>query len=222
VSELASGSGGNRPQQTEVESSRLLMTLGTAGALAGLLIVIVHQATQPSIQAYKARKLQEAVSEVLGAPARWDTLYLVEGALTPEPPDAVDVSGLDTIFLGYQEDGTSVGYAISGAEPGFQDVIELIFGYDARTRKVLGMKVLASKETPGLGDKIEKDSAFATEFEGPEAPLVGVKAGRATGAPNEIDMITGATISSRTVIRIINRRLERLGPMLEAYLEETE
>jgi electron transport complex protein RnfG len=222
VSELASGSGGNRPQQTEVESSRLLMTLGTAGALAGLLIVIVHQATQPSIQAYKARKLQEAVSEVLGAPARWDTLYLVDGALTPEPPDAVDMSGLDTIFLGYQEDGTSVGYAISGAEPGFQDVIELIFGYDARTRKVLGMKVLASKETPGLGDKIEKDSAFATEFEGPEAPLVGVKAGRATGAPNEIDMITGATISSRTVIRIINRRLERLGPMLEAYLEETE
>ena len=32
-------------------------------------------------------------------------------------------------------------------------------------------------------------------------------------------MITGATISSRAVIRIINNALARLGPMLEAYSE---
>ena len=31
---------------------------------------------------------------------------------------------------------------------------------------VIGMKVLESKETPGLGDKIEKDSAFVAEFRG--------------------------------------------------------
>jgi Na+-translocating ferredoxin:NAD+ oxidoreductase RnfG subunit len=33
-------------------------------------------------------------------------------------------------------------------------------------------------------------------------------------------MITGATISSRAVIAIINHQLERLGPMLDAYLQE--
>jgi len=84
---------------------------------------------------------------------------------------------------------------------------------------VLGMKVLASRETPGLGDKIEKDSDFVSQFDGPEVPLVGVKSSRSTGAANEVDMITGATISSRTVITIINRRLERLRPILEAYVE---
>lgn len=213
-------SSGHQPPQTDVDSSRLLMTLGTAGVLAGLLIVTVYEATQPSIRAYKAMKLEEAVSEVLGAPARWDTLYLVNGELTLEPPASADMNSLDTVFLGYREDGTPVGYAISGAEPGFQDIIELLFGYDARTKKLLGMKILASKETPGLGDKIEKDAAFRAEFDGPETPLEGVKAGRATGAANEIDMITGATISSRTVIGIINRRLERLGPTLEAYIKE--
>ena len=55
---------------------------------------------------------------------------------------------------------------------------------------------------------------------GVETPLEGVKVGRATGAANEIDMITGATISSRTVIAIINNRLEQLRPILETYAEE--
>ncbi len=206
------------PEQKQVPAWRLLLTLGTAGALAGLLIVFVYQATQPRIQAYKAMMLRLAVSEVLKAPARWDTLYVVDGALTATAPEGVAAG--DTVFLGYREDGVRVGFAITGAEPGFQDFIELIFGYDAETNTVLGMKVLSSKETPGLGDKIEKDSAFVAEFEGPEAPLQGVTAARATGAANEVDMITGATISSRTVIGIMNHQLERLGPMLQAYLEE--
>jgi electron transport complex protein RnfG len=206
------------PAQKDVPSWRLLVTLGTAGALAGLLIVFVHQATQPRILAYKALQLRLAVSEVLKAPARWDTLYVYDGTLTAAPP--ADAANLEMVFLGYREDGSRAGFAIQGAEPGFQDIIELIFGYDADANEVLGMKVLANKETPGLGDKIVKDSAFVAEFEGPEAPLAGVKSGRATGAANEVDMITGATISSRTVIAIINNQLERLGPMLDAYLRE--
>jgi electron transport complex protein RnfG len=204
--------------QPEVPSWRLLLTLGTAGALAGLLIVFVYQATQPRIQAYKALQLRLAVSEVLKAPARWDTLYVFDGALTATPP--AGAAGLEMVFLGYDEGGDRVGFAIQGAEPGFQDLVELIFGYDADAGTMLGMKVLANKETPGLGDKIVKDSAFIAEFEGPEVPLLGVKSGRATGAANEVDMITGATISSRTVIAIINHQLERLGPMLDAYLRE--
>jgi electron transport complex protein RnfG len=206
------------PTQKDVPSWRLLLTLGMAGALAGLLIVFVHEGTQPRIQAYKALQLRLAVSEVLKAPARWDTLYVVDGNLSATP--TADAASLEMVFLGYGEDGSRVGFAIQGAEPGFQDLIELIFGYDAASNTVLGMKVLANKETPGLGDKIVKDSAFVAEFEGPEVPLAGVKSGRATGSANEVDMITGATISSRTVIAIINNQLERLGPMLDAYLRE--
>ncbi len=219
------GNGGGRvlpqapPQREEVPSWRLLVTLGSAGAIAGLLLVFVYQVTQPAIQAYKAMVLRQAVQEVLKGPERWDTLYVVDGGLTLQPPAGTGAASLEMVFLGYQEGGEPIGFAITGAEFGFQDIIELIFGYDPQTRTVIGMKVLSYKETPGLGDKIEKDSAFVAEFDGPETPIVGVRTGRATGAANEVDMITGATISSRTVIDIINHRLERLGPMLEAYLE---
>ncbi len=208
------------PAAPEVKSSRLLATLGIAGALAGLLIVFVYQVTLPAIEAHKALVLRLAVQEVLKSPFRYDTLYVHEGALSATLPAEVDPRKAERVFVGYTESGERIGFAITGAEAGFQDIIELIFGYDAETRTVLGMKVLASRETPGLGDKIDKDEDFVAEFEGPETPLVGVKPARATGAPNEVDMITGATISSRTVISIINHRLERLAPLLEAYAEE--
>ncbi len=208
------------PAQPEVKSSRLLATLGVAGALAGLLIVFVYQVTLPAIEAHKALVLRLAVQEVLKSPFRYDTLFVLDGGLSDTLPAGVDLRKAEMVFVGYSESGDRIGFAITGAEAGFQDIIELIFGYDATTRTLLGMKVLSSRETPGLGDKIEKDEDFVAEFDGPETPLVGVKPTRATGAPNEVDMITGATISSRTVISIINHRLERLAPLLEAYAED--
>ncbi|UCC81571.1 MAG: FMN-binding protein [Gemmatimonadota bacterium] len=226
MSGAGDGNGGSRvlpqaaPQREEVPSWRLLVTLGSTGAIAGLLLVFVYQATQPAIQAYRAMVLRQAVQEVLKGPERWDTLYVVDGGLVQELPAETDPAGLEMVFLGYHEDGQPIGFAITGGEFGFQDIIDLIFGYDPGTKTVTGMKVLANKETPGLGDKIEKDSVFVAEFDGSETPLVGVKSGRATGAANEVDMITGATISSRAVIAIINHRLELLGPMIAAYLEE--
>jgi len=210
-----------QPQQEDVPSRKLMVTLAGAGALAGLMIVFVYGWTQPTIQAYRARMLAAAIQEVLRAPAAYDTLYLHDGRVVNQPPDGVSSTDLETLYLGYDADGSPIGYAIAAGEPGFQDIIGLIFGYDHRDGKVLGMKVLQSKETPGLGDKIEKDAGFVGQFEGVLTPLLGVKSRDASDDPHEIDMITGATISSRTIIRTINNAVERLGPMLDAYEENT-
>jgi electron transport complex protein RnfG len=205
------------PQQDEVPPWRLMATLAVAGALAGFLIVFVYVATLPTITAYKAEVLRVATRDVLGAPHRVDTLYVVDGGLTNELSADQDPRDFEQIYVGFREDGTQIGYAIVSAEFGFQDLVRVIFGYDAATQSILGMLVLESKETPGLGDKIVKDVQFVEQFGSARAPLVGVKVGRGTGDDHEIDMITGASISSRTVIRIINNALERVGPLIEAY-----
>jgi hypothetical protein len=49
------------------------------------------------------------------------------------------------------------------------------------------------------------------------SPIVGVKKGRETDAHEEVVMITGATISSRAVIDIINHRLEALRDPLARF-----
>jgi len=205
------------PAGEEVSSLRLILTLAVAGILAGLLIVVVNELTEPKITAYKAMKLKEAVSEVLQGPARYDTLFLVDGALAMELPAGAKPGDFKQLFVGYDGGGALKGVAMARGEAGFQDVVKIILGYDPKMNQLIGMKVLESKETPGLGDKIYKDEAFVQQFfAGPTVPLQGVKPGAGSGATDEIDMITGATISSRAVIRIINNAIEEWEPHLQA------
>jgi electron transport complex protein RnfG len=205
----------------EVPSWRLILTLALAGAMAGLAIVLVFGWAEPKIEAHRAAALRAAIQEVLGGPEQYETLFVVDGSLTAALPANVDSMGLDRIYAGYAADGSRMGFAIAGEQPGYQDIVGLIFGYDAESDELLGMKVLESKETPGLGDKIEKDSAFVSSFRGVVPLIEGVKAGAGTGSEHEVDMITGATISSRTVIEIINKRMEAIGAMIQAYTAES-
>lgn len=216
----ASNHGPSLPVRTDVAASRLIVTLALAGALAGLLIVSVFQWAQPRILRHQAEVLRAAITEVLGGPDHYETLFVIDDELTPALPAGADSTDYERVWLGYGAGGQPLGFALLGEEPGFQDVIRLIFGYDPETRQLLGMKVLESKETPGLGDRIEKDTSFVAGFAGAEAPITGVKKGAGKGAPEEVDMITGATISSRAVIGIINHRLERLAPLIDRYIGE--
>ncbi len=211
------------PARREVPAWKLVLTLGIAGALAGLLLVFVDQATSEQIRENRRKAMREAVAEVLGQPARIESFSVTDAGLErdAEPDYDVNTERLETVFAGYaDEEGKElIGFALAYQRTGFQDAIRLIFGYDPRTKKVLGVKVLEHKETPGLGDKIEKEP-FLGPIRGQELDLVAVKPGKGTGGPSEVDTITGATISSGWVIKIINEAAAKVGPRIEAWLEK--
>jgi electron transport complex protein RnfG len=194
---------------------RLLVTLAIAGGLSGWLVGTVYNITLPAVQRHAAERVHAAVTEVLHAPARWDTLYLVHDALTRTAPTA-DLEDTPKAFVGYDAEGKRMGVAITAAEPGFQELVTLMIGFDPGTGALLGFTVLDQKETPGLGDKIERDTSFVAQFGGRLPPLTGVK-GRPGTPPSEVQTITGATISSRAVIRIINNAVARWRPLLAAW-----
>ena len=209
------------PAPAEVSTFRLVATLAIAGALAGLLIVLVNQHTKPIIDKWKAEQLQLAVYEVLPGVESYDTFYLVDNELSMSLPEGAKESEFKRVYVGRDANGGLAGVAISRGESGYQDVIMVIFGHDPISGKLSGMKILDSKETPGLGDKIFKDMDFVDQFfAGPDTPLLGVKIGAGKGEPNEIDMITGATISSKAVIQIINNALEEWKPILDKGIPE--
>ncbi len=139
-------------------------------------------------------------------------LVFREGQLSVKEEENQDEEAL---FGGYDAQGRFLGYAIPGAGPGFQDTIRLIYGYLPAERRVVGMEILESRETPGLGDKIYKDADFVADFRAlaVDPRILVVKQGAKTEA-NQVSAITGATISSKAVVRIINkgnaRWLERL------------
>jgi H+/Na+-translocating ferredoxin:NAD+ oxidoreductase subunit G len=200
----------------QVPAARLLATLAIAGAASGLLVVLVYRLTLPAIQRYAGQQVEVAVREVLRAPARWDTLYLVQDRLVALAPEGTDKGELPKAYLGRDAAGRRTAVAVTAREPGFQEELTLMIGFEPVSGALTGIKVLEQKETPGLGDKIETDSAFGNQFRGRIVPLRRVKL-RTGSDPSEVQTITGATISSRAVIRIVNNALARWRPLLTAF-----
>ena len=190
------------PENRSPSSFRLIFTLAIAGLISGVAIIGIYETTLPTITANKARELREAVFKVLPGVTKMQALVHRDGELVvvPEPDKDEPV-----VYGGYDDQGAFIGYAMPGAGPGFQDTIALLYGYKPAEQLVVGMEILESRETPGLGDKIYKDMDFVDEFYSLtiEPEIVAVKKGTKT-ANNQIDAITGATISSKAVVRIIN------------------
>ena len=187
----------------EPSGVRLTATLAIAGLLSGFLLSGAYQVTKPIIEANKARELRAAVLKVVPGSTAVSRMALRDGVLVAIPDDEKTDEPL--IYGGYDADGVFRGYAIANAGAGFQDEIRLLYGYEPASRRVIGMEILASRETPGLGDKIFKSQAFVDNFNdlAVEPEIVVVKDGR--DQPHEVDAITGATISSKAVVKIINQ-----------------
>jgi electron transport complex protein RnfG len=179
---------------------KLILTLAFAGLFSGLAIVGIYEVTLPRITANKAAALKRAVFEVVPGSERMERMVWADGALVNEEDETIGPA----IYAAFGPGDALVGYAMPADGPGFQDNIKIIYGFDPVERRVVGMAVLESRETPGLGDRIFKDQDFVDEFKNlavdPEVVLI-----KGTGeGENEVDAITGATISSKAVVKIIN------------------
>ncbi|MCP3962532.1 MAG: FMN-binding protein [bacterium] len=202
----------------EPTSVRLVASLGAAGLVSGLLLVGVHLFTRPYIERNRAEFLEKAIYQVLPGTSETATLAVSGGALRPWDGQP----GPELLYTGRRDDGTFAGFAVVGEGNGFQDTIQLIYGFDPERRVITGMTVLESRETPGLGDKIIVDEDFLENFEAlaVEPAIVLVKNGTKT-RDNEVDGITGATISSEAVVAILNRSSEHWLPLIDATPDDT-
>jgi len=98
------------------------------------------------------------------------------------------------------------GWVIKAGGQGYADKIEILIGLDPGENIIMGLFVLEQKETPGLGNKIIFP-VWRNQFirKKTNTPLVVAKGN--IQAPNAIDAVTGATISSRSVTGIVNRTI---------------
>jgi electron transport complex protein RnfG len=130
-------------------------------------------------------------------------------------PTASDSEGGGLVFAGYDDQGRLVGLAIEAQGMGYQDVIRLLYGYALDQEAIIRIRVLDTRETPGLGDRIETDPDFLRNFERLDVslddsraalrhPIEMVKPGEKE-SPWQIDGITGATISSRAVAQMLRQ-----------------
>lgn len=211
--------------EKEPSSIRLILALGIAGLLSGIILVGTYIYTAPIIKANKEAAMKQAIFKVLPECASYNTLKLTNGLLE-EKAEVADNKKEDDkeellAYAGFNENKELIGFAIPGSEPGFQDIIGVIFGYNATSKVIIGFEVLESKETPGLGDKIFKDAEFQTNFTALaiEPEIISVKKG-AKQNPNEVEAITGATISSKAIVRLLNNTMSIWQEAIEQYINE--
>lgn len=196
------------------------------GVFCGLLIVTVFQVTRPVIERNKAEALQKAIFHVLPN-ASTSTTYRLDDSGGFKVLEGEGV-GYQLVYAGYDDTQELVGLAVEAQGMGYQDVIALIYGYSFAEQAITGIQVLESKETPGLGDKIETDPDFLQNFKRLDVslrddlseianPIVPVKHGEKTN-PWEVDGITGATISSVAIAEILNRSAQYWVPRIRNNL----
>jgi electron transport complex protein RnfG len=190
---------------------RLVVTLTTAGLLSGLVLVGAYLLTAPRIARNRAEALRAAIYRVLPATDSITALERAEDSVVPAEEGATG----ELVYACRGPDGELVGYAVPAAGPGFMDTVKVIYGLEPRRRVIVGLQVLESRETPGLGDKIAYDPQFLANFQAlsVEPAIEPVKRGEKT-ADNQVDCITGATISSEAVVDILNRSAGRWLPLL--------
>lgn len=200
----------------------MLRAMVGIGLFCALAIVLTFQGTLPRIEKLKAEALEKAIFKVIPGMVEKKTFEIGENNSLTE----VSSPGKDAqvVYAGYDENGKLAGVAVEASGIGFADVLRVLYGYDPAQQAVVGFYVLESKETPGLGDKIEKDANFLANFEALDVALAEgqndlkntittVKNGQKKN-PWEVDGITGATISSRAIGDILGASTKEMVPLI--------
>ena len=207
-----------QPQTSAMDMYRAIVGIG---ALCALVIVLVFQSTAARIADNQERFLRAAIAEVL--PVTEITVavdWSAEGRLA-----VAGEQGALPVFLSYDATGALTGAVLTAQGMGYQDNIRVLYAYSFAEKAIVGFKILDSKETPGLGDRVEIEPHFLANFEALDArlnaagdalqnPIVTVKQGEKT-EPWQLDGITGATITSEAVGNILNSSGNEWIPALE-------
>jgi len=201
--------------------TQMIRLLGTVSLLCGLLIVGTERGTIARIHSNQETILRESVARLLPGISK-QILYVVQPTGELAIASSSETKG-PRFFAGYDTSGKFLGVVIEASERGYADVISALYSYSPETQTITGFQVVDMKETPGLGNKISSDPDFLGNFANLDAthPITAVKHG-AKKNPWEIDAISGATISSRAVGRMLQKSVQEIAPVIQRNRDRIE
>lgn len=183
-----------------------------AGVLAGfalaasIILGLADLATRGVIQLRLAEDLQHSLEEVI--PAELYDNDLLAATVTLPSAEANLGSAETTVYLAKKQGITEAVCFKFIAPDGYAGPISLVMGI-AKNGEILGVRVIAHVETPGLGDKIEvTKSNWVLAFNGKSLNNVTLEQWSVKKDGGVFDQFAGATITPRKVVQAIRRGLE--------------
>lgn len=152
--------------------------------VAGALLGAVHEVTAPIAAAVAEQKAQDTYAALV--------------------PDAASFEGIDTDIAGctaalraVDAGGNPVAIVVVAQSKGYGGQVPIAVAFDM-DGNVLSITAMANSETPGLGTRIAEEGYIGQYAGKPAEPL----------AAESVDLISGATISSKAALSAFNIAVE--------------
>lgn len=179
--------------------------LAVLAAVCTALVALTHAVTAPRIAANEQAWLEQSLEPVLKG-VEYDGA-LSESTIVLERPHGLPGTEAVTVYRVYAGGAPVAALFVVAPRDGYAGPIRLLIGVTAEGR-ITGVRALAHRETPGLGDQIDvSKSDWIQGFNGrslgdPPAPAWAI---RSDGG--EFDQMTGASITSRSVVKAVRDTL---------------
>lgn len=176
------------------DTVKMIAVLTIVGLSSGGFLTFVYQQTAPKAERKSLESLRQAILMVLPEAVGYKELKL----------------GEEILYQGIDKNGKEAGLAFLAKGGGYQGEIKIMVGVEQDLNKLQNIQVLESVETPGLGGNIIAPE-FKAQFKGlavrQKITYLRNRNPNTPKKPGEIDAITGATISSKAVVDIINQKI---------------
>ena len=182
------------------------------------LMAGTYQLTRKKVLFNEEKAKAALIAQVL--PAKSFDNNLLKGAklLSAEDGKAMGNDGDSKDYLAKKAGKTEAAVFEATAPDGYAGKIKLLVGV-AKDGQVLGVRVVAHKETPGLGDYIDvAKSSWIEQFKGRELTPQNADFWKVKKDGGGFDYMAGATISPRSVTAAVKRVLEYVAKQPQLFL----
>ncbi len=175
----------------------------------GVAISAVHYLTLPMLKKNEALHRNRIIAQAFLLDVNGDSPQDYETAIQENiVSDSIKV-GERTVDLFRHKKNNTVGFVFRGL--GFWEPISGIIVMDKTLNKIVHLKILDQKETPGLGARIE-EKWFTDQFKGlpikwQEAQKIIIGSTANADKSNVVNAITGASQTSVALMNMLNENL---------------
>jgi len=190
-------------------------------ALVGTTALVgVHDATRERIIAQQRRAVLTSLNQIIPAASYDNAMH--EDYLDLDPSGLIHARAPIRVYRARLA-SKDIGLIMQVTAPdGYNGDISMLVGIDVEGR-ILGVRVLEHKETPGLGgDDIEADkSDWILSFDGESQGNPAQDQWTVKADGGIFDQFTGATITPRAVVETVSRTLDYFQLNNEKLFNET-
>jgi electron transport complex protein RnfG len=180
------------------EGIRIISVLTLVCVLCAFLISFVNGIAQEKIENNNRKKIKDSILILVPQAARIENIK----------------ADSETVYQLFDDNNMLLGYAFLAKGDGYQGPITILAVIDTSLGILEGIEIIDSVETPGLGAMI-KEEPFKSQFKklNVSGLIECIKTDKTQD--NQIGAITSATVSSKSVVNILNKKIEDIKRILK-------